>query len=439
DDQIIENYQINSHYIIFIMPMLIINESILNIYLYNANNELINTTQFIVETPINNAQLVLNNYNESINLVDLDEHESFILNFKINSLTTNNLFNIELYHYSRQFDDSNVPYGEITKHRIEIEHNVNLSSVQTLKYNYRDVLKHLPDDANIMHKIRVRLVVSSRSQQITNVPLITWGWQLYKLHKKVHGYCSLWHSRQANASIYLSLIPKCPCSIPTIVSGHFPTSFNEFVTDDACDSSKPNSCQLHVGATHCYRRSFKISGPGAQCCYDVNGTWITEPEKGAGTLDVQTASGSLYQKWILHIIADVLPYFACCKSIFATKDSCKLYYEKRPAGECEHVSLPITDIGNSHLHFLTHDGLHYTFPGHGEYILVQTFDTKIPLEIQVRLELIPPPDIPSEDTNKSTAIVAFAIKNSNYSKVQFELLKTSKVVEIRVNNYIKEV
>ncbi|CAF2676821.1 unnamed protein product [Rotaria sp. Silwood2] len=97
---------------------------------------------------------------------------------------------------------------------------------------------------------------------------------------------------------------------------------------------QPYTCKYHVGAWGCYRHSFGKTGPGAQACYDKQGNWIADPWKGAGTLDAETASGSLIQTQ-KHYYADVLPYDNCCKGADLPQPrTCNMYFEKRPPGAC---------------------------------------------------------------------------------------------------------
>jgi hypothetical protein len=105
--------------------------------------------------------------------------------------------------------------------------------------------------------------------------------------------------------------------------------------DDGCDAAKqPNTCGLHVGAHGCYRHALARTGPGAQACYDPNGIWISDPWKGAGTLDKENPLGGFLQV-ILHGIVDVIPYQQCCQTNPVQPQFCNLYFEKRPPGQCE--------------------------------------------------------------------------------------------------------
>lgn len=150
-------------------------------------------------------------------------------------------------------------------------------------------------------------------------------------------HCQIWHALQGDPNELLAETPKPPCRVPPSFPRTLPGGWS---VDTSCDSEKqPNTCSLHVGAYCCYRNAFKSEGPGAQACYDESGQWIADPWLGAGTVDKETPLGDFIQQ-IKHGVADVLPYFSCCKTLLAPQpETCNLYYEKRPPGQCEDQSM----------------------------------------------------------------------------------------------------
>ncbi|CAF1185658.1 unnamed protein product [Rotaria sp. Silwood1] len=145
--------------------------------------------------------------------------------------------------------------------------------------------------------------------------------------------CSVWYWSQPNPEILLAKTLKPPCNISPTFPSTLPGGWS---VDPGCDASQqPNTCDLHKGAYGCYRSALSTTGPGAQACYDKNGQWISDPWKGAGTLDAETPLGDIIQE-AKHVVADVLPYYSCCKtSIFFQTYNCNHYYEKRPPGQCQ--------------------------------------------------------------------------------------------------------
>jgi hypothetical protein len=144
--------------------------------------------------------------------------------------------------------------------------------------------------------------------------------------------CQNWYNGEGDPQVHLDKTLKPPCKI----SPKFPRTLTQgWSVDDGCDAAKqPDTCGLHVGAYGCYRHSFASTGPGAQACYDQQGNWIADPWQGAGTLDAETPLGGLIQA-LRHYIADVKPYYDCCRTNPVQTPYCNLYFEKRPPGVCE--------------------------------------------------------------------------------------------------------
>lgn len=144
--------------------------------------------------------------------------------------------------------------------------------------------------------------------------------------------CGVWYLSQPDPQTLLAktLTPKC-----TIDPSFPPTLPGGWSVDTGCDASKqPNTCDLHKGAYGCYRSALGTTGPGAQACYDKNGHFISDPWKGAGTLDAESPTGGVIQS-AKHFLTDVAPYYSCCKVTFFQEYNCNHYYEKRPPGSCK--------------------------------------------------------------------------------------------------------
>ncbi|CAF0749668.1 unnamed protein product [Adineta steineri] len=146
------------------------------------------------------------------------------------------------------------------------------------------------------------------------------------------GSCLTWYALQGDPQKLLAQTLPPPCNCPASFP---PTLIDGWTTDPECDAAKqPNTCDLHKGAYGCYRYAFKSTGPGAQACYDKNGKFISDPWKGAGTVDAETPLGDIIQQGE-HFLCDVLPYYSCCKlTLLGQRFICDLYYEKRPPGQC---------------------------------------------------------------------------------------------------------
>ena len=164
--------------------------------------------------------------------------------------------------------------------------------------------------------------------------ILTIARSITSINSRASSDCIDWYAKQIDPEEHLQNTLKPPCQVPT----SFPAKLIDgWLTDPGCDASKwpKATCGYHEGAHGCYRHSFKSTGPGAQACYDQDGSWLSDPWRGAGTLDVETPLGSLFQQ-LQHYTTDVKPYDDCCKTSSQLKAStCSLYYEKRPPGQCE--------------------------------------------------------------------------------------------------------
>ncbi|UJR18032.1 hypothetical protein I4U23_004933 [Adineta vaga] len=152
-------------------------------------------------------------------------------------------------------------------------------------------------------------------------------------------YYPIWLLLQSDTYTKESIekVPLCPCRVSTT----WDEKQSNFTTDPACNVRKSGfwNCRFHYGAAECYRQKSTTASASAQCCYDINGRWISDWKKGAGTLDFYYPESwrniSTYQ----HFFSDVLSYFSC--SIGGTRifTSCKQYMRYRPAGKCEIIPL----------------------------------------------------------------------------------------------------
>ncbi|RMC05871.1 hypothetical protein DUI87_17414 [Hirundo rustica rustica] len=148
-------------------------------------------------------------------------------------------------------------------------------------------------------------------------------------------------------------------------------------TDYGCDIEKGSVCTYHPGAVHCVRaiQASPQYGAGQQCCYDATGTQIlTRDSTGGSTPDRGHDWGSppfLKPPRIpgfSHWLYDVISFYYCC--LWA--DNCDFYMKRRPSSDCRTYRPPRAASTFGDPHFLTFDGLNFTFNGLGEYTLVES-------------------------------------------------------------------
>ncbi|CAF4072148.1 unnamed protein product [Rotaria sordida] len=444
DQQILTGCTATFTYITCMMPM-ISNGPSIQIEVLTIENVLVATTHFFIDILEDNSELLIQDSNTFDSFIEMAQNDSIRLRFKKNFVTENYLFSIQLFYYETIFTE-NYQLVSINPQQRVLYSSVNLASLDTLTIRYSDIFPlttTIRDDINDIQINLLKLTFRLLSTTTVIPTPITWLYRAVTWTgaavKQIRNFCAKWEAKLPQLpgpSTYQSQVPKCPCRVPAIGQNRFPLTFNNFQTSSSCNVHKPNTCQDNAGASHCYRRSFEPSGPGVKCCYNTNGMIFTNPESGAGGLEVQADSGGSILQKIKHVLFDQLPWWACCKLpqiITQTRPkSCQLYHQQRPSFECENVPLPIPGGGNGDPHFTTLDGIDYTFNGYGEYVLLRTHNlpTSASLEIQIRTK----PVQSDSENDEATVIVGFVIKNGNYSKIQFELFNELKLLEIRLND-----
>lgn len=86
---------------------------------------------------------------------------------------------------------------------------------------------------------------------------------------------------------------------------------------------------------------------------------------------------------------DITPFYTCCLWQTENSDSCEAYrYQMRLSQDCVGYQAPVIASVFGDPHFITFDGLEYTFNGVGEFVLVKSV-TRDNVEIQGRFEQMP--------------------------------------------------
>ena len=229
--------------------------------------------------------------------------------------------------------------------------------------------------------------------------------------------CDKWHSQQPDPKPIMNSLPPCP----RFISSTFPNTLPNFKLDSSCNPKNPEYCKtFHPGANGCYRSVG--SKHAQQCCYNKLGNLLVGPLEG-GTLDMANSDHSPFQHWK----QDVLPYYSCCKK----ENKCVKYYEKRPSDDGSRWQPPITTGGSGDPHFLTLDGLDYTFNGYGEYTLLEIPSSHFTIQTRI-LPLEYNPTLSQSGTVFKTLVVKY-----NHDKIQIGLNEGNEVA-IYLNNNLFE-
>ncbi|XP_041855315.1 sushi domain-containing protein 2 isoform X2 [Melanotaenia boesemani] len=228
--------------------------------------------------------------------------------------------------------------------------------------------------------------------------------------------CLQWDAKEKKLPNFLNELIDCPC---TLAQARADTG--RFHTDYSCDIERGSVCTYHPGSVHCVRgiQASPNHGSGQQCCYDSAGALVlTGDSAGGSTPDRAHDWGSPpYQEpprvpGYSHWLYDVMSFHYCC----LWSDHCHIYFKHRPSSLCRNYQPPQAGVVFGNLHFVTFDGLNYTFNGKGEYFLVSSPDRE--LSVQARTEQV--------KLNNGTLVNATRLSSLAMKE------KSSDVVEVRL-------
>ncbi|XP_056289281.1 sushi domain-containing protein 2 [Pseudoliparis swirei] len=236
--------------------------------------------------------------------------------------------------------------------------------------------------------------------------------------------CLAWDQLENQLPNFLSEILDCPC---TLAQARADTG--RFHTDYGCDIEKGSVCTYHPGSVHCVRaiQASPKYAAGQQCCYNSNGTQVlTGDSLGGSTPDRAHDWGSApFQKppripGQSHWVYDVLSFYYCC----LWSDNYHFYFKHRPSSGCRRYQPPSSAVVFGDPHFITFDGVSYSFNGNGEYTLMAS--AKKRLTIQGRTE-------PVNATIKATKLTSVAMKETTSDVIEVRLVSGHTGLEVLQN------
>ncbi|XP_070759880.1 sushi domain-containing protein 2 [Enoplosus armatus] len=228
--------------------------------------------------------------------------------------------------------------------------------------------------------------------------------------------CLQWDALEKKLPNFLEELIDCPC---TLAQARADTG--RFHTDYSCDIERGSVCTYHPGSVHCVRaiQASPTHGSGQQCCYDSTGALVlTGDSIGGSTPDRAHDWGSPpyrepprvpgYSHWLY----DVMSFCYCC----LWSDHCRIYFSHRPSTGCRNYQPPRAGVVLGDPHFITFDGLSYTFNGKGEFYLVSSPDRE--LSVQARTGQV---KLKNGTLSNATWLSSVAMKD-----------KASDVIEVRL-------
>ncbi|XP_044131767.1 uncharacterized protein LOC122924584 isoform X1 [Bufo gargarizans] len=240
--------------------------------------------------------------------------------------------------------------------------------------------------------------------------------------------CLKWHESDKSLPDFLSEIIDCPC---TLAQSRADTG--RFHPDYGCDIDSGSVCTYHPGAVHCVRGIYGSPkyAAGQQCCYDERGIQVlTSDSIGGSTPDRGHDWGSPpYRKpprvpGFSHWLYDVISFYYCC----LWSDNCQYYLELRPSSDCRTYKPPKVASAFGDPHFITFDGVNYTFKGRGEYTLVSSSYKS--LMIQGRTQ----PVIHANGSSTSvTGFSSVAMQEGSSDVIEVRLAEDLVMIEVLLN------
>lgn len=306
----------------------------------------------------------------------------------MSSLINSEKVNIELWGYN----ETGVPYS--SNWEAEWKYLYTVDRDVTNWGFFRFIPHPAENQYSMWHLGSMRVVASTKPDGARNVQAV-WSdahalaWHLEKAFRNDSAgwaleKCLIWDKGEKSIPSFQNEIIDCPC---TLAQARADTG--RFHTDYGCNIQVANSCEYHPGAVHCVRaiQGSPQYGAGQQCCYDSAGVQVlTADSIGGSTPDRGHDWGSPpYGKpprvpGLSHWIYDVISFYYCC----LWSDNCEYYFTHRPSSDCRTYHPPRAAAVLGDPHFVTFDGVKFTFNGKGEYHLVQS--SSYQLSVQGRTE-----------------------------------------------------
>ncbi|XP_047446815.1 sushi domain-containing protein 2 [Mugil cephalus] len=272
----------------------------------------------------------------------------------------------------------------------------------------------------------IRITASAKSEAARDVQALWSGghvlaWHLEQAFRDnssawAQGKCLQWDTQEKDLPNFLNELIDCPC---TLAQARADTG--RFHTDYSCDIERGSVCTYHPGCVHCVRavQASPLHGSGQQCCYDSTGALVLTGDSGGGsTPDRAHDWGSPpygepprvpgYSHWLY----DVMSFYYCC----LWSDFCQIYLNHRPSSGCRNYQPPRAGVVLGDPHFITFDGLRYTFNGKGEYHLVSSPDRG--LSVQARTEQV---KLKNGSLARATRLSSVAMKQNSSDVIEVRL------------------
>ncbi|RWS17902.1 mesh-like CUB and sushi domain-containing protein, partial [Dinothrombium tinctorium] len=259
------------------------------------------------------------------------------------------------------------------------------------------------------------------------------AWYFKKQWERAYGrngfwktaFCRKWSEEESDNDRFATTVARCPCTVDQMWRDR-----GRYLPDTKCNTITKKCDTYHKGAHRCFKTGRpSTGGSGQTCCYDENRELIQTADTMYGG---RPSRAFIYGKHpfkmrmmvpvLSHWLRDTVPFFFCCKwqSLKDDAETCQMYKHWRTSQDCSSYQIPAVGSVFGDPHFVTFDGLNYTFNGQGEFVLVHVDDVVHKLDIQGRFERVPRPSFHYQEM-KATYLTAIAAKDNQSAVVEFRI------------------
>ncbi|GFR10451.1 protein mesh [Trichonephila clavata] len=239
--------------------------------------------------------------------------------------------------------------------------------------------------------------------------------------------CEGWYLKEKNSERFNTTLSRCPCTLEQAKQ-----DVGRFMPDLQCNEINRKCETFHKTAYHCVTSGRPaIGGGGQSCCYDFHGDLIKNEDSvysGRPSRAFEFGKHPFKKRMTVpslsHWLHDASPYFFCCKWTEGDDtESCDMFKRSRMSDSCSRYRLPGVASAFGESHFLTFDGVNYTFNGKGEFVFTRVNDKSHKFEVQGRFEQ-PNPRHPYMPRINETRLMAVVARENLSSVVEFRVRPT---------------